>query len=90
MTRGKVLSVLTIISAVKLMPSCLTLAIVSLLMIEAFFCTFPLENSESNLSFISVLSPTASTVLVTGAVVHPHPGLTFRILKVSVPIFLSQ
>ena len=37
-----------------------------------------------------MLSPTASTFFSNGALVHPHPGFTLRILSVSSPVEYSQ
>ncbi len=39
---------------------------------------------------ISVLSPTASSFFLSGAFVHPHPGLTSVIRSVSSPTLLTQ
>ncbi|MFH0930504.1 MAG: hypothetical protein V1890_01015 [Candidatus Zixiibacteriota bacterium] len=86
-TKGKVLSEFTT-SAVRLMYS--PVAEVSFVKTPAPLWTFPLNPLELNTSSISVLSPTASSVFLTGAEVHPQPGLTLIILKVSVPIFLIQ
>jgi hypothetical protein len=59
-------------------------------MIRVDFLTPRLIRPESKIISSVVLSPAASSVFSNGAFVHLQPGLTFRILRVSPPMFLIQ
>ena len=52
--------------------------------------TFDLYVRVSNIISNFALSPTGSTFLSKGALVHPQPGTTFRILRSSSPVESSQ
>ena len=66
------------------------LAVESLVVTTADLFTCPLKCRAVKISSTGALSPIASSVFFKGALVHPHPGLTLTIFKVSVPTFLIQ
>lgn len=61
-----------------------------LLIMLALLLVFELKFPVLKMISTSVLSPTASTFFFRGAFVHPHPGRTSVIRRVSPPTLRSQ